>query len=66
MIRVNDKFDVEWQEDMTVVLLLERCGFTSPKLAVFVEGQFVHRDQYETYPVQDGAQVRVLHLIGGG
>ena len=66
MIRVNDKLDVEWQENMTIVLLLERCGFTSPKLAVFVDGQFVHRDLYESYPVADGAEVRVLHLIGGG
>jgi thiamine biosynthesis protein ThiS len=66
VIRVNDKLDVEWQEGMTVVLLLEACGYTSPKLAVFVDRQFVHRDLYDTYPVADGAEVRVLHLIGGG
>jgi thiamine biosynthesis protein ThiS len=66
MIRVNDKLDVEWQENMTVVLLLERCRFTSPKIAVFVDQKFVHRDLYQTYPVADGAEVRVLHLIGGG
>ena len=65
MIRVNDKLDVEWQEGMTIVLLLQRCGFTSPKIAVFVDQQFVDRDLYETYPVADGAEVRVLHLIGG-
>ena len=65
MIRVNDKLEVEWQEGMTVVVLLERCHFTSPKIAVFVDQEFVHRDLYETYPIADGAEVRVLHLIGG-
>ena len=66
MIRVNDKLDVEWQEGMNVALVLEACRFTSPKIAVFVDGELVRRDLYETYPVKDGAEVKVLHLIGGG
>jgi sulfur carrier protein len=66
MIRVNDKVDVEWQEGMTVSRLLEACRFTSPKIAVFVDGELVRRERYQTYPVADGAEVKVLHLIGGG
>jgi len=66
MIRVNDKLDVEWQEGMNVALVLEACRFTSPKIAVFVDGEFVRPPFYETYQIQDGADVRVLHLIAGG
>jgi len=66
MIRVNDKLDIEWQEGMTVARLLEACRFTSLKIAVFVDGELVHRDLYASYPVEDGAEVKVLHLIGGG
>ena len=66
MIRVNDKLDVAWEQGMTVARLLEACRFTSPKIAVFVEGELVRREQYETYPVADGTAVKVLHLIGGG
>ena len=38
MIRVNDRDEIEWQEGMTVARLLEVCRFTSPKIAVFVNG----------------------------
>ena len=66
MILVNDREEIPWQEGMTVTKLLEACHYTSPKIAVFVDGELVHRDLYETYPVKDGAEVKVLHLIGGG
>jgi sulfur carrier protein ThiS len=33
---------------------------------VYVNGQLVRREQYERYPIPDGADVRVLHLLGGG
>ena len=66
MIRVNDKLDVAWERGMTVARLLEVCRFTSPKIAVFVDGALVRREQYESCPVADGTEVKVLHLIGGG
>ncbi len=66
MIRVNDRDEVEWQEGMTVTRLLEACHWTSPKIAVFVDGEWVRREAYDTHRIEDGAQVRVLHLIGGG
>jgi thiamine biosynthesis protein ThiS len=66
VIRVNDQDQIEWQEGMTVRRLLEVCHFTSPQIAVFVDDEFVHRQLYDVRPVEDGAEVRVLHLIGGG
>ena len=66
MIRVNDRDEIPWQEGMNVVMLLRLCRFTSPKIAVYVNGQFIRREQYEHYAIPDGAEVRVLHLLGGG
>jgi thiamine biosynthesis protein ThiS len=66
VIRVNDRDEILWEEGMTVARLLAVCRFTSPKIAVFVDGELVRRPEYERRPVEDGAEVRVLHLIGGG
>jgi len=66
LIRVNDRDEVRWEEGMTVARLLEVCHFTSPKIAVFVDGELVRHPDYPSWPVEDGAEVRVLHLIGGG
>lgn len=66
MIRVNDRDEIAWERGMTVTRLLEKCHFTSPKIAVFVNGELVRRPEYDRWLIEDGAQVRVLHLIGGG
>ena len=66
MILVNDKEKIPWQEGMTVTDLLEACHYTSPKIAVFVDGEFVRPPFYDTHPVPDETKVRVLHLIAGG
>jgi len=66
MIRVNDKFDVEWREGMTVEAVLKACNFTFPLVVVSVNGQVVPRDAYRTFRVEDNAEVKVLHLVAGG
>lgn len=66
MIRVNDKFDVTWREGMTVEEVLKALGFTYPLVVVFVNGRLVPRQAYATFPVADGAEVKVLHMIAGG
>ncbi len=66
MIRVNDKFDVAWEEGMTVHRLLEKLNFSFRMLAIRVNGVFVPRREWNTYPVQDGDDVKVLHMTAGG
>lgn len=67
MIRINNgKFEIEWEEGMTVDRLLERCRFTFDLIVVNVNGQVIPREEYKTYPIQDGDEVRVIHLIAGG
>ena len=66
MIHVNDKFEVEWEEGMTVTRLLERLNFSYPLVIVSVDGVLVPRDEYAARQVPDGARVKVLHMMAGG
>jgi len=66
MIRVNDKFDVEWEPGMTVRRLLERLRFSYRMLVISVNGEIVPPEEWETRTVADGDQVRVLHMLAGG
>jgi sulfur carrier protein len=67
MIRINNgKFEIEWEERMTVDLLLDRCNFTFDMIVVKVNGKVIPRDDYKTYKIQDGDEVGVLHLVAGG
>jgi sulfur carrier protein len=66
MIRVNDKFELEWEEGMTVMRLLERLKFSFPLIIVSIDGVLVSKDQYARRQVPHGAEVKVLHMIAGG
>ncbi len=66
MILVNEKFEVEWEEGMTVNRLLARLGFSFPLIIVSIDGLLVPKDEFATRLVPDGAQVKVLHMTAGG
>ncbi len=66
MIRVNDKWDIPWQQGMTVEQVLRACGFSHHHLVVSIDDRLVPPDEYGEQLVTDGAQMRVVHVIGGG
>lgn len=66
MIRVNDRFDVEWHKGMTVSSILEVLKFTFPMIIVSVNGKVVPRSEYGTTAIEDNDMVRVIHLVAGG
>lgn len=66
MVRVNDKWDVPWQQGMTVKVVLELCKFSHSHLVVSLNGDLVPPGEYENQQVADGDRVRVVHVIGGG
>jgi thiamine biosynthesis protein ThiS len=66
MILVNAKFEVEWEEGMTVSRLLRRLKFSFPLIIVVVDGVLVPRENYATRQIPDGAQVDVIHMTAGG
>ena len=66
MVLVNNRDEIEWEEGMTITSLLEKCRFTAHQINVFVDDKLVDRQAYSTYPIRDGARVRVVHFIAGG
>ena len=66
MIRVNGKFDVEWEPGFTVEELLTRLKFSFPLLIVSVDGEMVPKEGYATRQIPDNAEVKVLHMTAGG
>jgi len=65
MICVNQE-EMEWEAGMTVQDVLDRRKYTFPMIVVKVNEELVRKENYETYQVPDGADVKVIHLISGG
>ena len=66
MIRVNDKWDVAWQEGMTVADILTELDFTHHYIVVSLNGAMVPTGELDRRDVADGDVLRVVHVIGGG
>jgi thiamine biosynthesis protein ThiS len=66
MIRVNDKHELPWREGMTVSDVLEFMDYTYHRIIVKVDGELVRRGSYDTYTIPEGADVKAIHMIGGG
>jgi len=64
-ITVNGN-SVEWRENFTVRAVLKHMNYTFKMLIVKVNGQLVKKDQYDKYLIPRDADVKVIHLIGGG
>jgi sulfur carrier protein len=65
VISVNGR-DFEWREGLTIQAILDERGYTAPRIVVKVNGEVVRREQWGTYVVRDGEEVRAIHLIAGG
>ena len=65
MITVNTE-ESPWHESMTVRALLDQKVFTFRHIIVRVNGEYVPEEQYNSYAINDGDDVMVLHLMAGG
>ncbi len=66
MITVNKHHTLPWREGMTVRDVLTAMKYTFPHIIVVINGDIVRHDAYDTTPVPDEADVRVVHMIAGG
>jgi sulfur carrier protein len=66
MIRVNNKFDVNFRLGMTVQDVLDALNFTFRMIVVKVDGVVVLQPDWDATEVPDGAEMQALHLISGG
>lgn len=65
MITINGR-QAEWREEMTVRDLLAEHQFTSPRIIVKVNNELIRKKDWDSYRVQDGDDVRAIHMIAGG
>jgi sulfur carrier protein len=66
MIRVNKRDEIEWEEGLTVSILLDRFRYTFPHIIVTIDGEVVLPENYAVRTIPDGSDVQVIHLIAGG
>ena len=64
-ITVNGRI-VRWEEGMTVQRVLEVMNYTFRMLVIKVDDRLVKRDDYASFPIPAGADVKVIHLVAGG
>ncbi|HOA76337.1 MAG TPA: sulfur carrier protein ThiS [Thermosynergistes sp.] len=65
VISVNGE-SMKWHPGMTVREILDAKRYTFPMIAVWINGTPVPRDRFDETEVPDGANVQVVHMIGGG
>ncbi len=66
MITVNKRHTLPWRAGMTVRDVLTAMNYTFPQIIVVINGDVVRHDAYDTTPIPDNADVRVVHMIAGG
>lgn len=65
MIKVNGR-DMEWEENLTVELLLKKCKYTFPLIMVKINGKYIPKEKYKATLIADNDDVLVIHSIAGG
>jgi sulfur carrier protein len=65
MIKVNGR-NKEWEEKLTVSLLLEKCKYTFPLIMVKINSKYIPKEKYKDTAIMDGDDVQVVHSIAGG
>ena len=64
-ITVNGKVN-ELEHSMTVEQMLDSVEVPPNYLAVEVNAMVVPREQYTTHPIENGDQIELVTLVGGG
>lgn len=65
MIRVNNN-DFSYEENMTVDDILKKKRYMDHMIIVRINGNHVRPEDYKIKTVNDGDDVKVIHLFGGG
>ncbi|MFH1532528.1 MAG: sulfur carrier protein ThiS [Pseudomonadota bacterium] len=66
MIIVNQRDRIEWRAGMTVRDVMHAMEWDYVLIVVSVNGEHVEPDDYDTSPVPDDADVRIIHIAHGG
>lgn len=52
--------------DLTVATFLAHLGLPGDRVAVELNRSIVRKTDWESTPISNGAQVEVVHFVGGG
>ncbi len=66
MITVNQRDQLDWNEGLTVRDVLNAMKWDYVLIVLTVNGEHVEKDDYDTFPVPDEADVRIIHIAHGG
>ncbi len=64
-ITVNGNL-IEWQENMTIDIILRIMKYTFKMLVIKVNGELIKKEEYGTKNVTVNSEVKIIHLISGG
>jgi sulfur carrier protein len=65
-IILNNRPESFEQSNLTINQLLELKKFTFKMLVIKVNGELIKKENYNSFIINDGDDVNVLHLISGG
>ena len=65
-ITLNNRPDSINKDQITISELLKIKNFTFKMLVIKVNGKLVKKDAYNSFKINNGDDVSVLHLVSGG
>lgn len=65
MFTVNEH-KLPWREGLVVRDALTLMNYTFKMLVIKLNGQLVKKDDYDSTPIPENADLKVIHLISGG
>lgn len=65
-IILNNRTQSFEQNNLTVAQLLLIMKYSYKMLIIKVNNELVKKDQYESFKINDGDNVEVIHLMSGG
>ncbi|HNX03434.1 MAG TPA: sulfur carrier protein ThiS [Candidatus Cloacimonas sp.] len=55
-----------WKEGLVVADALKLMNYTFKMLVIKMNGELIKRENWQTTPIPENADIKVIHLISGG
>ncbi len=65
MIKVNNR-DYPWRDGITVSIIMQELNYTFPKIYVKINNELIDKEEYSKRAINDGDDVKIIHLLAGG
>ena len=65
MIKVNGN-NIEWRKDMTISDVFKIMNYDYALIAITVNNKFISQDDYDFFKIDDGSDIRAIHICHGG